>query len=178
MNDPLLGPLEYDDAHDGWVSAPRAIPVLGNHECFFALVAYPEDPRPDELRAAIQNLLAAGPSLLSAALPHLLAYRKDMLSLYPPDEEHPLDLQPPDAIWSHVQFGETFYVRRRADGDVEDGIYLSLECECDWEPEHGLQLVIRNGQMISKLGPFDSHLTNTDACADSSLVGVVYRRLG
>ncbi|WP_424556342.1 DUF6985 domain-containing protein [Streptacidiphilus pinicola] len=40
-----------------------------------------------------------------------------------------------------------------------------LECECAWEPEHGLQIVFRRGCSVSKVGPFDSHLTNVSAFA-------------
>ena len=32
----------------------------------------------------------------------------------------------------------------------------------------------RDGRAVTKVGPFDGHLTNADAYADSSLVGVIY----
>jgi hypothetical protein len=41
----------------------------------------------------------------------------------------------------------------------------------------GLQLVIRDGLAVTKVGAFDGHRTNADAFADPSLVGVVYRRI-
>jgi hypothetical protein len=64
-------------------------------------------------------------------------------------------------------------VARRAYGDK--GIYVSVECGCDWEVEHGLQLVFKNGLKVNKLGGYDGHLTNSDAFADESLEDVVYR---
>lgn len=64
-------------------------------------------------------------------------------------------------------------VKRRASGDR--GIYISLECGCNWEPEHGLQIVFKHGRTINKIGPYDSHLTNSDAYADPKLEDVVYR---
>jgi len=39
-------------------------------------------------------------------------------------------------------------------------VYVSVECECSWEPEHGLQLVFRGGARVTKVGPYDGHLTN------------------
>jgi len=63
-------------------------------------------------------------------------------------------------------------VSRRAYGDK--GIYVSLECNCNWEPEHGLQLVFKNGSTIKKVGPYDGHLANSDAYADDRLENVVY----
>jgi hypothetical protein len=138
---------------------------------------YPEDPRPDEMRAAVQNALCAEPSILSAAEPQLAEYREDILRFYPEAERGPLTVEGPSGIWSQVRFGDVLYVRRRAKGDSEDGIYLSLECECEWEVEHGLQLVLRDGRKINKLGLFDGHVTNADASGDRRLAGVVYRRL-
>jgi hypothetical protein len=64
-------------------------------------------------------------------------------------------------------------VSRRAYGDK--GVYVSIECNCDWEPEHGLQIVLKNGSEVTKVGPYDGHLTNSDAYADSTLEGVVYK---
>ncbi|HEY7328274.1 MAG TPA: hypothetical protein VH592_11565 [Gemmataceae bacterium] len=63
-------------------------------------------------------------------------------------------------------------VSRRAYGDK--GIYISVECGCEWEQEHGLQLVLRNGLKVNKLGGYDGHLTNSDAFDDESLEHVIY----
>jgi len=49
----------------------------------------------------------------------------------------------------------------------------TIECGCNWEREHGLQIVLREGLSVTKLGPYDGHLTN----ADSSLESVVYRSM-
>jgi hypothetical protein len=51
-----------------------------------------------------------------------------------------------------------------------------LECECDWEPEHGLQIVFRDGREVTKVGPYDGHLTNSAAYANDDLDGIVYYR--
>jgi hypothetical protein len=37
-------------------------------------------------------------------------------------------------------------------------VYVSVECECDWEPEHGLQIVFRDGATVTKVGPYDGHV--------------------
>jgi hypothetical protein len=39
-------------------------------------------------------------------------------------------------------------------------------CGCDWEEEHGLQIVLRNGVRVNKVDGYDGHLTNSDAFAD------------
>jgi hypothetical protein len=38
-----------------------------------------------------------------------------------------------------------------------------------------MQLVIRDGRAVTKVGPFDGHVTNADAYDDRKLRGVVYR---
>jgi hypothetical protein len=53
-------------------------------------------------------------------------------------------------------------------------VYVSVGCECDWEVEHGLQIVFRDGATVTKVGPFDGHLTNASAHARDDLEGVVY----
>ena len=78
----------------------------------------------------------------------------------------------PGELWRHVEIGDQPVVARRAHGDK--GVYISLECNCDWEPEHGLQLVFKDGRAVCKVGPFDGHLTNSDAYADASLEHVIY----
>jgi hypothetical protein len=52
--------------------------------------------------------------------------------------------------------------------------HVSVECECDWEPEHGLQIVVRDGAAVTKVGPFDGHLTNAAAYANDALHDVIY----
>jgi hypothetical protein len=72
-----------------------------------------------------------------------------------------------------VRLGSQPVISRRSYRDK--GIYVSLECGCDWEEEHGMQLVFKNGLQVVKVGPFDGHLTNADAYADDSLENVVYK---
>jgi hypothetical protein len=180
MLDPLLGKLTWDDGLDGHVSKKKKVPCLGV-SCAFVLQGLDDDPRPEELRAAVKNMLAAGPEVLKAAQPHVVHYCEDILALYaknPKAGPPPMTLKKPGDVWSHVRFGDTLYVKRRNKGGAEDGVYLTLECNCDWEREHGLQLVFREGKEISRVGPFDGHLTNAAAYAKPALVGVVYKRIG
>ena len=58
------------------------------------------------------------------------------------------------------------------------GGYVSVECECDWEPEHGLQIVFRDGRTVTKVGPYNGHLTNNSAYGRQDLDDVVYQRPG
>nr|WP_240742158.1 hypothetical protein [Micromonospora zingiberis] len=63
------------------------------------------------------------------------------------------------------------------DGFHDQHVYVTAECNCDWEPEHGLQIILRDGRAVTKVGPYDGHLTNAAAFNRDDLEGVVYHRL-
>lgn len=104
--------------------------------------------------AAIRRFIALSPADLAVATPHVHAYYRDSVGAgWSPD----LALSSPDDVWRHVTPPPEFVVR------VSDGVaYVQLECECAWEPEHGLDLVFRDGDTISKVGQFDGHLHHLD----------------
>jgi hypothetical protein len=77
---------------------------------------------------------------------------------------------------AYVDLGTELCVSR--DHGAGRDVFVSLECNCAWEVEHGLQLVFRNGREISNVGPFDGHVSNESAYANERLKGVVYKRLG
>ncbi len=63
-------------------------------------------------------------------------------------------------IWNHVQPSH-IYITRRPYKDKD--VYVDINCECDWEQEHGLQLVFRQGKKIARVSQIDGHLTDADA---------------
>jgi hypothetical protein len=66
----------------------------------------------------------------------------------------------PLSIWNFVH-PTAIFVSRRQKNDKD--IYIVLTCECDWEPEHGLQLVFRQGKQLTRVSDQDGHLTDADA---------------
>jgi uncharacterized protein DUF6985 len=177
LHHPRLGDLVLNNDLGGYASDVMPIASIGGHHCRFVLAEYIEDPNPEEIDAAIAALLAPATNLLAQAQPHVVQYREDMLSLEEAASSPGNRLAEPRTIWTQVRLGDTLYVSRRGVGDAEDGVYVSLECNCDWEIEHGLQLVARAGAIVSRIGPYDGHLTNADAVDDRTLVDVVYRAL-
>jgi hypothetical protein len=173
MNIPGLGELAKDERFGWYYSQPLKLSLLNGSECKVVVEGYDEDPQPLEFHAAIANLLACGFSVLKAAEQHVFKYYQDMNSNWDTSDEEYVPINSPSDVWRHVRFGSEPMVTRRAYGDK--GIYVSIECNCDWEPEHGLQIVLKNGERVVKVGPYDGHLTNSDAYADDSLENVVYR---
>jgi hypothetical protein len=63
-------------------------------------------------------------------------------------------------IWDYIHPTEIYVTRRPY---KEQDIYVLLACECDWEQEHGLQLVFRQGKKLTRISDQDGHLTDADA---------------
>lgn len=42
-------------------------------------------------------------------------------------------------------------------------VYVQIAAECDWEPEHGLQIIYRRGVEFCRVSDQDGHLTYSDA---------------
>ncbi|MBL7255249.1 DUF6985 domain-containing protein [Paractinoplanes lichenicola] len=160
---PGLGPV-VEDAAAGWFeSSPILVPLLGQ-EARFLVEGYDAGP---DFHAAIRTFLALDRSALVAATPHIYAYYRDITELV---DFVDVDIAGPDQVLDHIQPGYEITVSREA-----DHVYVSLECNCDWEPEHGLQLVFRDGAEITKVSPYDGHVTNAAAYGDPALEGIIYR---
>lgn len=171
-----IGLLKLDKEFDWHVSDPVSLPILDGREVRFVVEGYVDDSAKEEFVESIHNLLAAKPNVLKAVSEDLYQYYLDANDNIYRDEEDQLEIESPDAVWRFVEFGGEVHIERRGYGD--EGVYVSFECGCEWEEEHGLQIVLKNGTKVCKLGPYDGHLTNSDAYDDDSLENVVYVRIG
>jgi hypothetical protein len=169
---PGIGRMTWDEEMDWYVLEEMPVPVLGGQVCRIIVDGYDGDEARDDLTGAIRNFLALDPSALRAAEAHVFQYYRDCAEYWDDDDDDYPDIPTPADVWQHVRFGTEPVVKRRAYGDR--GIYISLECECDWEPEHGLEIVFHNGQRVNKVGPYDGHCTNADAYDDESHEDLIY----
>ncbi len=174
MNIPGLGKVSKDDELDWHYSDPIPITVLGGKACRLVIDGYDEDRRKDEFHAAIANFLSIDAAALKDAEQHVFRYYEDCNSEWEPDDDEFVVIESPGEVWRHVRFGSEPMIARRGRGDK--GIYVVLECGCDWEVEHGLQIVFKDGLTVNKVGPYDGHVTNSDAYSDDRLENVVYLR--
>ena len=173
---PDLGTV-VKDADLGWYrSAPIPVPVLGGAPCLITVDGYDDDPAQEDFHAVIRNFLALDHSALVEAASSIYAYYRDAMDdvLADGDDEWHVEISGPEDVLAHVQLGNEPIVVRDSNGDQR--VYVSVECECAWEPEHGLQIVFRDGATVTKVGPYDGHLTNSAAHTDDELDGVVYHR--
>jgi hypothetical protein len=176
LNVPPVGPVApHPDVSEWFISEPHQLKCLLGHAVQFVFDDYIDDARKADYCRALQNLLDLDSSALTAAEPHVTQYCNEMLDLYDDEVRPSISIKQSSDVWKYVQFGSQLHVSRRADGDDEDGIYFSLECDCDWELEHGLVLVLRDGLAFTKVGPYDGHLTNSDAYANPKLKNVIFK---
>jgi len=178
MNIPGLGELSFDEDSGCFQSKPIEVPVLGGKSCTILVEADDEDEANGDYHTAIANFLSIDESVLRDAAPHVFAYYQDIVNrLQAHDALSECGAQipkiaSPDAVFNHVNFGDEAIVTRRECGDR--AVFISIECECDWEIEHGLELVFKRGLGITKVGPYDGHLTNSDAFGDDRYENDVY----
>lgn len=173
---PGLGEVTKDESSDWLYSTEMKAMILGGRTCRIVVEGYEEDTAKEDFHIAIRNFLSAPESVLKEAEAFIYRYYQDANSIWAPEDEEYLVVATPQEIWNHISLGNEPVVSRRHYGD--NAVYVSLECNCDWEPEHGLQIVFKNGLKVNKVGPFNGHLTNSDAYGDESLESVVYHHIG
>ncbi len=152
----------------------RRLPIraLGGRVCDIELDEdCVQDPHQEDINGAIENFIALEPSALTDVEQDVFRYYLDCKDDFEPGDPQRVVIESPKDVWEHIQFGSTARVTRGRDGSV----YLSLGCNCDWEQEHGLQIVFKEGRRVNKVGAFDGHVTNSSAYDDPSLENVIYR---
>jgi hypothetical protein len=160
------------DDCDQLASAPVPVPAFGNVALPFVVEGYEDDSARGDFHAAIHTFLALGREALDEAGPAVFEYYRHIAELVGDEEGFPRIAGPGD-VWNHVAFLHEITVQRDGEGSP---VYVSVEAECEWEREHGLQLVFRDGARVTKVGPYDGHLTNASAYARDDLEDVIYVR--
>jgi hypothetical protein len=168
---PGLGPVEWDEEERVYRSECVAVQVLRGELCQIILEGYEEDEAKEDFHIAIKNFLAGDFSVLQAAEPYIFQYYKVYESNRREWDDFPTIESPPD-IWHHIRLGDEPVVTRRPYGDK--GVYVSLEGNCDWEPEHGIQIVLKNGLTVNKVGEYDGWLTYSDALGSADLEDAIF----
>lgn len=67
----------------------------------------------------------------------------------------PLNLNSKDEIWNFIKPSEIMI-----DWDEIESFYLCVSCGCEWEEEHGLQLVFKNGENLTRASGHDGQYTD------------------
>ncbi|WP_367866821.1 hypothetical protein [Pedobacter sp. WC2423] len=162
----VIGTLTEDDSLlDWWIGEEIEIPFFDHEKVGISFTDYDREHDETflvEADDALQHFLA----LTSAdrkAVTHLV-YKNclDFLEFAEPDEADD-DLRAitdENEIWKFVQPTEIYVTRRLYE---QEDLYVQVVCACDWDQEHGLQLVFRQGKKLTRVSGQDGHLTEADA---------------
>jgi len=109
------------------------------------------------LRKSISDRLSLSESVYKNCMDSLncLGYMERDKSLW--------DIQNPNEVWNYVVPNEIYVMSA---SDLEENAHVVIHCECEWELEHGLQLVFEDGKDITRISGIDGHLTDD---ADNNL---------
>lgn len=162
----IIGQLRQDnDFPDWWKSAGIEIPFFGNKKLPVTFMDFEPDHDNtfiEEADKALANFIKLTVDDRNAISD--LAHKNciDFLEAIGFDEaDKPMwDIKDKNEIWNFIHPKEIYVSRRhRRDNDI----YIQVACECDWEEEHGLQLVFRQGRKLTRISDQDGHLTEADA---------------
>ena len=159
-----IGHLTQDkDFPDWWKSTQVEIPFFDGKGMSIIFMDYePETDLKfiDEADSALSSFLQFDKQARLAISDLVFKNYSDFLEAIGDDDEFKINIKQNEDIWDFVHPSE-IYVTRRPYSDMD--IYVQLHCSCDWEEEHGLQLVFRQGRQLTRVSDIDGHLTEADA---------------
>ena len=143
------------------MSDPEVLTVPYFDGAALRLLDPPEGAAQEE---ALTRFLRLGPAQRIADARHILACWRDLRAWTDPegmDAEIGPPPEEPEGVWAHVE--------PRSLSFAEEGplAYVVLEAECAWEPEHGLMMVWRGGDVLVKVGSYDGHLDDHGEAPDA-----------
>lgn len=159
-----LGQLTWHAELAWWQSQPIAISLFDGATASIVLDAEGEDPFApfaDDVLAAARVFLALRESDRAEIEPHVWQEYTDIRDVI--GEDCP-EIARAD-IWKNVDLNGVHIERRIKD----DLVYVSIECNCEWEPEHGMQLVLQHGSRWVRVSDYSGHLTEGDSFACEAL---------
>lgn len=152
------------------LSEPVRVDALGKAVRFE--VDADESDVSEALVACVGSFLELAPDALDKASEAVFAYYEDTVALVE-GEGAVTPVAGAHEVWDHVTWPDEVFVQ-----EFDGSWWVSAECECTWEPEHGLLVVFRDGSRITRVGPYDGHLTNSSALGDPAVSDdEVYRRI-
>lgn len=154
----IIGKLVRDNHFpDWWKSEKIAIPFFDMEQLPITFI----DLEPEQDKTFIENADLVLTNFFTLrqkdreSISHLI-YKSEKL-------EATLHLQNENEIWNHI-YPSQIYISRRPE---DQQIYVQVGCGCDWNEEHGLQLVFKQGHELSRISEIDGHLTDEDANTES-----------
>jgi hypothetical protein len=145
-----LNPVDYDP--DLFQSEPYSIPFFDHKELRVVFVDAKHEPYLIEADNVLENFLnlANNDRLKGSQL--VFDYYKETLKF---GYTQSLDIENMADIWNYVYPSEVFI-----HWDENGEFYLCVSCGCEWEEEHGLQLVFKDGKKLTRASGHDGGFTD------------------
>jgi hypothetical protein len=161
MNLPMLGSLKPNQHIPEWlVSDPLEIPFFGGLKLPVTLETHDEADEKD-VNMALASFLNLGIDERLAISRYVFQNYRNMAEQVS-EEDLDCQIESEEDVWQHLNPTDIYISRR----DCRDrAIYVVITANCDWEREHGLQIVYRRGSDLVRVSDQDGHLTHTDAYA-------------
>jgi hypothetical protein len=145
---PSLGDLKQaPNIPDDWISKPIPVPFCSGKELRFAVRTAADDSGdPPDVEQAVRNFLAlTADDQLKASVEVYRRYH-DLVKSFP---EVDVGIKEPAEVWNYLR-PEGISVDRYDEGDGQ--VYVRVVYQCDWEAEHGQQILFRHGTTITLVG--------------------------
>jgi hypothetical protein len=157
-----LGELSPDERIPEWLVSKRVdVPYFPGAKLRFVFDSIGGDGASDEFASAVRRFLSLTVRDRDEAAQYVFANYREMCEAIGADEVG-VSIDGAADVWNHVRPDE-IHVTRRSNGDRK--VYVRITAECAWEPEHGLQIVYREGWELKRVSQQDGHLTHVDAFA-------------
>lgn len=146
--------------HNTLLSEHISVPFFDGLQLEFIFDGYENDENYfSDSEEAVSNFLKKDSNDRKEISPLVFKNYKDFIDAVGEDEDLPI-IKNEEQIWDFV-YPDKIIVKRRRRRDKD--IYLQIHCNCEWEIEHGLQLVFRQGKKIIRVSSIDGHPTEADA---------------
>jgi hypothetical protein len=162
----VLGQLTQDETFpDWWKSEEISISFFDGKKLPITFMDFEPDTDKtfvSEADKALTNFFMLGKSYRESISHLIYTNCKDFLEDVGFDEADKAmwDIKEENEIWQFVHPSEIYVTRRPY---KEHDMYVQVACGCDWEQEHSLQLVFRQGIKLTRVSDQDGHLTEADA---------------
>ncbi|MGN0097309.1 MAG: DUF6985 domain-containing protein [Corynebacterium sp.] len=152
----IPGHGQFSDSDDEW-TATLSVDVVGD-DVEFTVIHDDEDVDLDDVATCLSNYRSLPESALKGSTPEVFANYREMAEEFSAEERADYgipEIADPDDVWNFVTLGTSATVEL---DDETDEWFVITENECEWEPEHGLQLVLRNGEEVTRVSQYDGFI--------------------
>jgi hypothetical protein len=160
---PLIGKLRQVSGFDEWWTRESVqIPYFNEPLPVTVMDFHPQDPKQRLRFSKVSEALSAFLNLgeVDRMRASELVYEncKEFIDAVGVDawNQQMADLHDPKMIWQFVHPREVLI----SYSEERDAVFVVLSCECDWEDEHGLQLLYRDGKILVRVSQQDGHYTD------------------